>query len=153
MDNVPTFQKLSLADKIFNKLFGVFLGLGLGLSHHYVLDVRGRKSGRVYSTPVDVLNLGDKRYLVAPRGETQWVRNARAAGEVTLRKGSTKQFFRIAELDDQAKPPMLKAYLERFHLTVQRFFPVNAGADEAAFAPLTSKYPVFEIVIQNRIHS
>ena len=145
MEDIPAFRELTLADKVFNKLFGAALGIGFGLSHHHILEVRGRKTGRSYSTPVDVLIIDDKRYLVAPRGETQWVRNARAAGAVTLRKGSRKHSHPIVELDDEAKAPILKAYLERFHFTVQRFFPVKAGADEATYGTLASKYPVFEI--------
>jgi hypothetical protein len=67
-------------EKLFNRLFGFLVGLGFGLEHNYLLQVRGRKSGRVYSTPVNVLDVAGKRYLVAPRGRTQWVRNAEAVG-------------------------------------------------------------------------
>jgi hypothetical protein len=73
--------------RTFNKLFGLLVGFGLGLPHNYLLQVRGRKSGRVYSTPVNVLSRNGKRYLVAPRGYTAWVRNAIAGGSVSLRKG------------------------------------------------------------------
>ena len=61
----------------------ITIGFGMGLAHNYVLEVRGRKSGRIYSAPIDLLEFEGRRYLVAPRGETQWVRNARAAGRVT----------------------------------------------------------------------
>ena len=64
------------------------VGLGWGFSYNYLLQVRGRKSGKVYSTPIDLLEKNGKRFLVAPRGRAQWVRNAEAAGEVTLKKGS-----------------------------------------------------------------
>ncbi len=65
------FNPPTTLDRAFNKLFGLLVGLGLGLPHNYLLQVRGRKSGRVYSTPVDVLSRDGKRYLVAPRGYTQ----------------------------------------------------------------------------------
>lgn len=74
-------------EKIFNRVFGFLVGMGLGFSYNYLLQVRGRKSGKLYSTPINLLERDGKRFLVAPRGRTQWVRNAEAAGEVTLKKG------------------------------------------------------------------
>src|ERR1035438_1588482 len=86
------------------------VGLGLGFSHNYLLQVRGRKTGKLYSTPINLLELKGKSYLVAPRGRTQWVRNAEAAGEVTLKKGSTRRKSRLRPLPDAEKPQILKAY-------------------------------------------
>jgi len=140
------FDAPSTVDRLFNRLFGVLVGLGLGLSHNYQLQVRGRRSGRLYATPVDVLSHADRRYLVAPRGEAQWVRNARASGRVVLRKGSRVEEFRLRPVPDADKPELLKAYLDRFRLTVQRYFPVRAGAPSEAFAPHAAGYPVFELV-------
>ena len=65
----------TLIDRIINRIFGLMVKLGFGLSHNFLLEVRGRKSGRIYSTPVNVLDYQEKKYLVAPRGDTQWVRN------------------------------------------------------------------------------
>ena len=79
--SVSSFQKPSAIERLFNRVFGFLVGLGLGLSHKYLLQVRGRKTGRLYSTPVNLLSVDGERYLVAPRGEAHWVRNARAAGE------------------------------------------------------------------------
>src|SRR5947208_14718757 len=99
---------------VFNRIYGLLVGLGLGFSYNYLLEVRGRKSGRTYSTPIDLLELNGKRYLVAPRGRTQWVRNAEAAGEVTLKKGRTRQRVGLRALDDNENPGVLKAYLDTF---------------------------------------
>src|SRR5207253_6928782 len=85
------FHAPSSLERVFNRIYGLLVGLGLGFSYNYLLEVRGRKSGRTYSTPIDLLELNGKRYLVAPRGRTQWVRNAEAAGEVTLKKGRTRE--------------------------------------------------------------
>ena len=85
---MPAFRAPSPAEKIFNRAFGFLVGLGLGFPYNYLLQVRGRKSGKVYSTPIDLLERNGRRYLVAPRGRTQWVRNAETAGEVTLKKGA-----------------------------------------------------------------
>jgi len=130
----------------FNRIFGFLVGLGLGYSYNYLLQVRGRKSGRLYSTPIDLLELGGKRFLVAPRGHTQWVRNAEAAREVTLKKGKTQQRFRLRPIPDADKPEILKAYLDNFRREVQRYFPVPAGSPAEAFADLTQSYPAFELI-------
>jgi hypothetical protein len=89
----PVFREPTTVEKIFNRAFGFLVGLGLGFAHNYLLEVRGRKSGKLFSTPVDLLELQGKRFLVAPRGRTQWVRNAEAAGEITLRRRSTRLRF------------------------------------------------------------
>jgi deazaflavin-dependent oxidoreductase (nitroreductase family) len=143
---LPTFREPTAVEKIFNRSFGFLVGLGLGPAHIYLLQVRGRKTGKLFSTPVDLLDLHGKRYLVAPRGRTQWVRNAEAAGEVTLKKGSTRQKFHLRPIPDAEKPPILKAYLDRFKREVQQYFPVPAGSPPEAFAELASSYPAFELL-------
>src|ERR1700719_2134559 len=138
---VPTF-----VERMFNRVFGSLVGVGLGFSHNYLLQVRGRKSGRLYSTPVDLLELGGKRFLVAPRGRTQWVRNAEAAGEVTLKKGRTQQRFQLRPIPDANKPEILKAYLDNFKREVQRYFPLPAGSPVQAFGDVAQNYPAFELI-------
>jgi len=133
-------------ERAFNRVFGVLVGLGLGMKHNYLLQVRGRKSGKLYSTPIDLLETGGKRFLVAPRGRTQWVRNAEVAGKITLKRGSFKQSFRLRAIPDAEKPELLKAYLDRFKTTVQGYFPVPAGSDAQAFASVAANYPVFELI-------
>jgi deazaflavin-dependent oxidoreductase (nitroreductase family) len=145
------FNQPTMVDSAINKVFGFLVGLGLGLQHNYLLQVRGRKSGRIYSTPVDVLDRNGKRYLVAPRGYTQWVRNAIASGTVSLKKGRRSEEFGLRLLPDDAKPEILKSYLDRYRLTVRRYFPVPAGSPADAFLPFTADYPVFELVPAQRI--
>jgi deazaflavin-dependent oxidoreductase (nitroreductase family) len=142
---LPEFRQPTAIDKAFNRFFGFLLGLGLGFQHNYLLEVRGRKSGKLYSTPINLLEIGGKRYLVAPRGRTQWVRNAEAAGEVTLKKGRFRQVFRLRPVADADKLPFLKAYLDNFRAAVQRYFPVPAGSDIQAFVAVAASYPVFEL--------
>jgi deazaflavin-dependent oxidoreductase (nitroreductase family) len=141
-----TYQKATAVERLFNRVFGLLVGLGLGLPHNYLVQVRGRKSGKIYSTPIDLLELDGKRFLVAPRGRTQWVRNAEAAGEVTLKKGRTRLHCRIRAIPDDSKPELLKAYLDRFQTTVQRYFPVPAGSPAQAFVQIAPNYPVFELL-------
>lgn len=145
ISTLPDFRPPSAPERLFNRAYGFLVGLGLGLSHSWLLQVRGRKSGRIYSTPVDLLQLGDKNFLVAPRGRTQWVRNAEAAGEVLLKRGRTRQRCHLRPLSDLDKPEVLKAYLDAFKREVQRYFPVPAGSPSHAFAPFAERYPVFEL--------
>jgi deazaflavin-dependent oxidoreductase (nitroreductase family) len=145
-DALPVFREPTTVEKIFNRTFGFLVGLGIGPSHIYALEVRGRKSGKIFSTPVDLLDLNGKRYLVAPRGRTQWVRNAEAAGEITLKKGSKRQKYGLRPLSDVEKLPVLKAYLDSFKKEVQRYFPIPAGSPPDAFAEVASSYPAFELI-------
>jgi deazaflavin-dependent oxidoreductase (nitroreductase family) len=146
MTSASEFRAPTAVEKIFNRVFGWLVGLGLGFSHNYLLQVRGRKSGKLYSTPIDLLERGGTRYLVAPRGRTQWVRNAEAAGVVTLKKGSHRQNFRLRPVTEQEKLPLLKAYLDTFRREVQRYFPVPAGSPPEAFLSVADTYPVFELL-------
>src|SRR5581483_9515158 len=103
---MPTDRKYdapSSGEKFFNRAIGFLAGLGFAPSFIYLLEVRGRKSGKTYSTAVNLMELNGKQFLVAPRGRTQWVRNAEAAGEVTLKRGSRRR-FRLRPLDDSEKP-------------------------------------------------
>ena len=145
MSSTPSFQPPSSAERLFNRMFGFVVSLGLGPAYMYQLEVRGRKTGRIFSTPVSLVELDGKRFLVAPRGRTQWVRNAEAAGEVNLKKGSNRRNYRLRVLPDTEKPEILRTYLEHFRSAVQRFFPIPAGSPAQDFAPLAGNYPVFEL--------
>jgi deazaflavin-dependent oxidoreductase (nitroreductase family) len=146
VDNTPgQFLKPSPFERLFNRLFGVLVGWGVGLPHNYLVQVQGRKSGRIYSTPVDVLDYKGKRFLVAPRGETQWVRNAHVSGEVWLKRGRSRQRYALRTLDDREKPEILKEYLNCYKTTVQRYFSVPASGPLEAFSGIAPRYPVFEL--------
>jgi len=145
MAEKQAFRAPTAGERFFNRAFGFLVGLGIGFPYTYLLQVRGRKSGKIYSTPVDLLELNGKKFLVAPRGRTQWVRNAEAAGEVTLKKGSTVLTFRLRALEKAEKPPVLKAYLDSFRREVQRYFPLPPGSPPEAFEKLVGDYPAFEL--------
>lgn len=142
---MPAFLEPKPVEKFFNRAFGFLVGLGIGPGYMYLLQVRGRKSGRVYSTPVNVLDVEGNRYLVAPRGRTQWVRNAEAVGEIALKKARYRQTFRLRPISDSEKTELLKMYLDRFVTAVQRYFPVKAGSPPEAFREVAPNYPVFEL--------
>lgn len=138
------YEAPSSGEKLFNRAFGFLAGLGIAPSFIYLLEVRGRKSGKLYSTAVNLLELNGKQFLVAPRGRTQWVRNAEAAGEVTLKRGSRRR-FRLQSLNDSEKPQVLKAYLTNYKSAVQKFFPIFPEAPLEEFAKIAAGYPVFEL--------
>ena len=140
------YREPSPLEKAFNKVFGFIVALGFGLPHNYLVQVKGRKSGKTYSTPIDLLEFKGKRYLVAPRGRTQWVRNAEVAGEVVLKKGFLRRHFRVRTVEDGEKSEILKAYLDRFRTTVQRYFPLPAGSAAQEFVKVAADYPVFELL-------
>jgi deazaflavin-dependent oxidoreductase (nitroreductase family) len=140
------FQRPTALERVLNRAIGALARLGVGPSHIWLLEVRGRRSGRIRVTPVDLLSERERLYLVAPRGYTEWVRNAEASGEVVLRRGGRRTSYRLRALSEAEKPPVLKAYLDRFRREVQRYFPIPAGSPAEAFAPLASRYPVFELL-------
>src|SRR5215467_5684911 len=146
MPEKQAFRVPSAGERYFNRAFGFLVGLGIGFPYNYLLQVRGRKSGKTYSTPIDLLELHGKKFLVAPRGRTQWVRNAEAAGEVTLKKGRRVLRFRLRALDEAEKPPVLKAYLDNFRREVQGYFPLPAGSPPEAFEKIAGDYPAFELI-------
>lgn len=141
-----TFQKESTLARFFNRLMGRAVGLGIAPGYMRLLEVRGRKSGLVFTTPVNLLEFEGRRWLVAARGQTAWARNARAAGRVVLRRGASAECLRVRELADANKPEIIKAFLDRYASQVQRFFDVPAGSPAQAFRTVASRTPVFELL-------
>jgi deazaflavin-dependent oxidoreductase (nitroreductase family) len=131
---------------IFNKAVSGLTGLGISVWGSRILAVRGRQSGQWRTTPVNLLSYEGQRYLVAPRGETQWVRNLRAAGEGELRLGRRAERFSATELADGTKPPVLRAYLGRWKAEVGIFFGgVGPDATDAELRRIAPGHPVFVI--------
>jgi deazaflavin-dependent oxidoreductase (nitroreductase family) len=139
------YKALSPFEQRINRLLLFFAGIGLAPSYVQILEVRGRKSGKLYSTPVSVVEHAEQLFLVAPRGRTQWARNAEAAGEIVLRKRSSRRKYHLRPLADAEKPEVLKKYLTSYKGAVQRFFPVQPDAPREAFAEIAAGYPVFEL--------
>jgi deazaflavin-dependent oxidoreductase (nitroreductase family) len=132
--------------RIFNPVVALATRAGVSVMGSRVLAVRGRVSGEIRTTPVNVLAVDDRRYLVAPRGETQWVRNVRAAGACSLRVGRRTETVRVEELDDAGKPPILRAYLRRWKWEVGQFFDgVGPDSSDDELVAIAAKHPVFEL--------
>ncbi len=146
MASANQFLRPAAGERFFNRLYGIALRFGLAFSHNYLLEVRGRKSGRVFTTPINLLDYKGRRYLVANRGQTQWLRNARAAGRVVLAKAGRRTEFVVRDVPDDQKPELLKEFLERFKASVQRFYTVKPGSPVEAFKPMAPECPVLELI-------
>jgi deazaflavin-dependent oxidoreductase (nitroreductase family) len=136
--------RVTWATRLINRPFAWLARRGLGADYRYVLMVKGRRSGRTYSTPVDAIEHGGRRWLVAPYGETNWVRNARAAGEVDLRRGMQTSRMRIREVEPDEAAPVLRRYLELVPVT-RPYFAVGPEAPLDALAAEARAHPVFEL--------
>jgi len=137
---------------VLNPLVAASTRLGLPLAGSRVLAVRGRTSGEWRTTPVNPLTIEGTRYLVAPRGHTQWVRNLRVAGTGELRSGRRAEAFTAVEVPDAEKPALLREYLRRWAWEVGMFFDgVDAGASDAELLAAAPKHPIFRITSASRV--
>ena len=131
---------------VFNGVVASLARAGISVAGSRVLEVPGRISGTPRRTPVNLLVVDGERYLVAPRGQTQWVRNLRASGRGRLLLGKQAEPFTATEVPDSEKTPLLRAYLKRWKLAVGRFFDgVGPDSPEAEFLRIARDHPVFRI--------
>jgi deazaflavin-dependent oxidoreductase (nitroreductase family) len=132
--------------RVFNPMVQFLTRCGISVMGSRVLRVRGRKSGEWRSTPVNLLSLDGARYLVAPRGTTQWVRNVRAAGNGELRVGRRTEEFRAVEVADEDKVPVLREYLRKWSWEVGQFFEgVDKNSSDDTLRGVAPGFPVFSV--------
>ena len=132
--------------RVFNPAVGALTRLGLPLAGSAVLEVRGRKSGEWRRTPVNPLEIDRVRYLVAPRGNTQWARNLRANPHGRLRVGRRVDSFVATEVPVDQRPPILREYLRRWKWEVSAFFGgVGPEASDEDLLRIAPEHPVFRI--------
>ncbi|WP_116997970.1 nitroreductase family deazaflavin-dependent oxidoreductase [Desertimonas flava] len=136
----------TMTKRVFNPLIALLTRLGLSLRGSRELEVRGRKSGEVRRTVVNPLSLDGERFLVAPRGTTQWVRNLRAAQLGTLRVGRRREEFTATEVADADKTPIIRAYLAKWAWEVGAFFEgLSATSSDDEIAAVAAGFPVFRL--------
>ena len=128
--------------RFVNRLTARFIDRGMGPPQRYMLGVRGRKSGKLYSAPVTVVEELGQRWLVAAYGEVAWVINARAAGEVTLSRGGQSQTLAIRELPVGDRAPILKKYVALEPLVLP-YFEARKDSPLEVFAAEAQAHPVF----------
>ncbi len=129
--------------RVINGCVKGLLRIGVAGRHTYLLGVRGRRSGRTYSTPVILVENGE-RWLVAPYGEVSWVRNARAAGQATLSRGRRREEIKLSEVGPQESAPVLREYLRQAK-AVRSSFDASPDSPLDAFAAEAGRHPVFRI--------
>jgi deazaflavin-dependent oxidoreductase (nitroreductase family) len=133
--------------RVFNPVIALLTRAGIGVYGSRVLEVPGRSSGLPRRTPVNLLSFEGGDYLVAPRGETQWVRNLRASGQGRLLIGKRARTFTATELPDDEKVPLLRAYLKRWKWEVGQFFGgVGPDASDDQLLAIAPDHPVFRVV-------
>lgn len=136
--------RLTPATRLINRLSAGMIKAGVAASYAHILTVPGRTTGRLHSTPVDVITLGQDRWLVGAYGPSNWTRNARAAGEVTLRRGRGSQRYTVSEPDPRDAVPVLREYITRIRVTRRYFNAAPDSPDDVIMADLTT-HPVFRL--------
>ena len=136
-----------LTRNVLNRLVGLLTRAGISVWGSRVLEVAGRTSGEPRRTPVNLLTVDGRQYLVSARGTGQWVRNVRAAdGRLDLLLGRTRQHWVATELTDDQKPPVLRAYLHRWKAEVGVFFEgVSAESTDDELVAAGPNHPVFAL--------
>ncbi|GED99350.1 nitroreductase/quinone reductase family protein [Gordonia crocea] len=134
-------------DRAFNGVVRWLTERGVNLAGSQALTVAGRVSGRPQTIPVNLLTLDGSQYLVAVRGETDWVRNARAARRVELRRGRRRRDVGLTEVavDDRAR--IIATYLDKWGWEVGRFLPAGVTPDSSVeeLAGVAHLIPVFAV--------
>jgi F420H(2)-dependent quinone reductase len=132
---------------IFNNLVQLLTRLGVSVWGSRVLEHRGRTTGKLHHTPVNLLTVEGAQYLVAPRGETQWVRNVRhAGGHLVLILGRRRQLRTATEIPVSDSVPILRAYLRRWKFEVGMFFDgVTPDSSDDEWAAVAARHPVFAL--------
>ena len=132
---------------VFNRLLSGLTRMGISVWGSRVLEHRGRTSGKLHHTPVNLLTMDETQYLVAPRGETQWVRNVRHAdGHLVLILGRRRQLCTAKEIPVADRVPILRAYLRRWKFETGMFFNgVRPDSTDEEWAEVAARHPVFAL--------
>jgi deazaflavin-dependent oxidoreductase (nitroreductase family) len=136
-----------LTKHLFNRLVAWLTRRGVSIAGSRVLEVRGRTSGEWRRTPVNIMAFEGSRYLVAPRGHTQWVKNIRASGNGRLRVGRRTEDFTAEEVPDDQKTPLLREYLKRWKWESGQFFGgVGPDSTDEELRRIAPDHPAFRVV-------
>ena len=145
MTGSPKPYRLSPGRRLINLVFRPLARLGLTGPRTHLLTVPGRKTGRLWSTPISLIEWEGNRYAVAPYGERNWVKNARAAGWVELRRGRRHERLEVQELGPHEAVPVLREYYRR-SLVTHSFFDVGLASSDEAWLAEAPRHPVFRLL-------
>ena len=142
---MTVYHKPSGMTKFFNSILGLFAGIGLTPKKSVMLEVKGRRSGEPRSVPVNWVEHDGNRYLVSPRGESEWVRNVRAdGGQAVLRHGK-RESVRLEELPPGERAPIVQKYLRENAMATKQHFGIDPRSDVTEFERIAPLHPVFRI--------
>jgi deazaflavin-dependent oxidoreductase (nitroreductase family) len=141
--------RLGVARRLANSLITALLRIGIGPPRTYLLTVPGRKTGRPLTTPVTLVESGGRRWLVGPYGEVGWVRNVRAAGRVTLTRGTRSEQLTTIPLGPEDSADVLRQYVRQVPIT-RPYFDVRPDSPREAFVAEAPRHPVFLLAADSR---
>lgn len=142
---MTVYHKPSGMTKLFNSIFGFFAGAGLTPKRNIMLETKGRRSGQARTVPVNIVDYEGQRYLVSPRGESEWVRNVRAdSGRAVFRHGKRTP-VQLQELPPGERAPIIQKYLRENAMSTKQHFGIDPKADIAEFQRIAALHPAFRI--------
>ena len=141
---VTRAYRVGPATRVVNEVFSLMTRHGLGADYRYELTVPGRRTGRPRTVPVDVMQVAGATYLVVPYGEVGWVRNARAAGTVTLSRDGHSSRWRVTELHGADAVPAVRRYLADVPVTAP-YWEVTLESSVDELARSVARHPVFRL--------
>ena len=141
------YRRPTKLTQAFNRVMGWLASRGLMPSDTITLEVKDRRSGMIRSNVVTWVEQGEERYLVSPRGESEWVRNVRAAGGEAVLRHRGRQRVRLEEVPAEERAPIIKAYLAKTAMATRQHFGVDPKAEIREFEAIAARHPVFRIVM------
>ena len=134
----------NIGTSLVDRAFAFLTKLGWGARYRHVLSVRGRKTGKIYSVPVDAIEYENARWLVDGYGGASWPANVRAAGEVTLSRGGLSERYRAREAETESAVPVLRKYIKAIRVT-RPYFNASPESDDETIAAELPRHPVFRL--------
>ena len=141
--------------RVVSTIISTLLRLGLPVGPSVLLSVRGRKSGKIYTIPIELVENSGTRFLIAAFGEVNWVRNLRAAGQALLTRKRRTEAVSVVELDAREAAPILKQFLKEAQRVsfIKPYFDVTPQSSLTDFEQEALHHPVFRMVSASRVHA
>lgn len=143
---MTVYHKPTAITKLLNSIFGFFAGIGLTPGKNVLLETKGRRTGQTRAVPVNIVEYEGQRYLVSPRGESEWVRNVRASGGQAVLRHGRGTAVQLVEVPTDERAPIIRKYLGENVMSTKQQFGVDPKADISEFERIAGAHPVFRII-------
>ena len=140
------YRRPTKLTQMMNGALGWLASLGLTPSHMITLEVKGRRSGETRSTVMNMVEYEGEKYVVSPRGESEWVRNVRAAGGEAIIHRRGRRRVRLEEVPAEQRAPILKKYLGENAMSTKQHFGIDSKAELAEFQAIAGRHPAFRVI-------